>query len=258
MARILPCDRFDNDDKLRLVIHRALTFYSDRSSVNECNLRRMLSIFSNTSRVSNFRPTAAKAIFQEFSNEGDTVVDFSAGYGGRLLGCTAKSPLHWHRALPQSGPGPSRDDRYSKPTRKACCPATVHQECAEDFLPLIAPNSVPLVFSSPPYFNNEQYSDENSQSYLRYPMYEDWLDRFLGKVVAESYRILTPGGRFVVNIADIERFDLAKDLVRMARKYFTLERTLKLRLGNKPYLRKQSGESYKHEPVFVFRKISRR
>ena len=254
-----PLERFENDDKLRLVISRALTFYSDRISVNECNLRRMLSIFSNTTRVSNFRPTAAKAIFQEYSKDGDTVLDFSAGYGGRLLGCMVLNRNY-------IGIEPCRSqvlglrtminmlERLVKPRASA----KIYQKCAEDFLPSIPSDSVPLVFSSPPYFNNELYSDENSQSYLRYPVYEDWLDGFLEKVVSESYRILKPGGRFIVNIADIERFDLSKDLKRLARKYFRLERVLKLRLGHKPYLRKQSGEPHKYEPVFVFRKTGRR
>ena len=254
-----PLDRFDSDEKLRLVIHRALTFYSDRSSVNECNLRRMLSIFSNTARVSNFRPTAAKAIFQEYSRDGDPVLDFSAGYGGRLLGCMV---LNRHYI----GIEPCRNqvqglrqmvhtlNKLVEPNARV----TIHQKCAEDFLPTIASNSIPLVFSSPPYFNNELYSDETSQSYMRYPIYEEWINCFLERILAESCRILKPGGHFVVNIADIERFELTKDLVSLARKYFTLDHTLRLRLGHKPYLRNRTGKVHKHEPVFVFRKVRRK
>jgi SAM-dependent methyltransferase len=254
-----PSDRFHSDEKLRLVIQRALTFYSDRSSVNECNLRRMLGIFSNTARVSNFRPTAAKAIFQEYSKEGDAVLDFSAGYGGRLLGCTV---LDRHYV----GIDPCRSqvqglesmtktlNRLVKPVART----TVHHGCAEDVLPTIPSNSFPLVFSSPPYFNNEQYSDETSQSYVRYPVYQDWLDGFLDRILRESHRILMAGGRLVVNIADIERFELTKDLIRLAGRYFALERSLKLRLGHKPYLRNRTGKVHKYEPVFVFRKPRRR
>ncbi|MDQ3667954.1 MAG: site-specific DNA-methyltransferase [Acidobacteriota bacterium] len=251
-----PLERFNSDDKLRMVINRALTIWSDRHSINECNLRSMLRIFSNTTRVSNFRPTAAKAIFEEYSKDGDPVIDFSAGYGGRLLGCMT---LNRHYI----GIEPCRDQvrglhRMVAKLNKLVKPetrVTIHQGCAEDILTTLESKSVSLVFSSPPYFNNERYSKESSQSYIKYPVYEEWIKCFLEKVLCESHRILKPRGQLLMNIADIEGFELTKDVVRLARKYFTLENTLQLRLGHKPYLRNRTGKVYKHEPIFVFRKL---
>jgi hypothetical protein len=250
-----PFKCFHDDAALRKLIRKAFGILDDRYAVNESNLRRMLATFSHTARVSNFRPTAAKAIYERYSRNGDTVVDFSAGYGGRMLGCL---PLD-RRYI---GIDPCFDQikglrRMKTKLARLVRPRArtfIHHTCAEDFLPTLPKNSVQLVFSSPPYFDTERYSAEKSQSYLRFPLYGRWLDEFLGKILFESKRILSRGGYLVVNVANIDGHMLADDTLRLATKYLTLTDTLKLRLGNRPYLRENPALAYRYEPVFVFRK----
>lgn len=254
-----PIERFNDDEKLRRLIHRAFNVWPDRYPVNESNMRQMLKTFSDTSGVSNFRPTAAKALYEQYSEDGDSVLDFSAGYGGRLLGCM---PLERHYI----GIDPCREQVRGlrnmlaklKALVKIEARVTIHQACAEDFLPTLETGSIDLIFSSPPYFNNERYSQEPSQSYIRYPIYEEWVKQFLGQVLSESHRILKPDGYLLMNVADINGFALTKDLLRLAGRYFRLAETLKLRIGHKPYLRKRTGKVYKYEPIFVFRKSRRK
>ena len=69
-------------------IERALTIWPDRFGANASCLRRILKTFSDTASVSNYRPMVAKAVMAKYSQEGP-VVNFSAGYGGRLLGALA-------------------------------------------------------------------------------------------------------------------------------------------------------------------------
>lgn len=253
-----PSDRFNSDEKLRLVIRRALHVWAGRNAVNECNLRSMLRIFSNTTRVSNFRPTAAKAIFENYSAEGDAVLDFSAGYGGRLLGCM---PLkrHYIGIDPCTAQVQGLTSMVSSLGRVVSpkARATIHHACAEDILPTMRSRSVSLVFSSPPYFNKELYSTEDSQSYIRYPSYDMWLTGFVEKVLCESWRVLKPGGHVVLNVADVDGRKLTEDVLRLSPKIMQLKRIIRLRLGHKPYLRNRTGQVYKHEPVFVFEKSTR-
>jgi SAM-dependent methyltransferase len=254
-----PFERFNSDENLRKLIRKALTIWPDRCAANESNLRRMLKTFSNTAGVSNFRPTAAKAIYEKYSRDNDCVLDFSAGYGGRLLGCL---PLKRHYI----GVDPCTDQvrglkRMLKELKKLVEPkakVSIYQACAEDFLPTIKSRSVSLVFSSPPYFNQERYSNEPSQSYLRYPTYELWLEGFLKTVIAECWRILKPKGYLLINMADINGYKLITDTRRMASDFFRLKDTLMLRLGNKPYLRNRTGQCFKYEPILVFRKAQQR
>ena len=55
-------------------------------NMSDNGLRKMLKIFTGTQCVSNFRATAAAAIYSLFCVEGDLVWDMSIGYGGRALG----------------------------------------------------------------------------------------------------------------------------------------------------------------------------
>ncbi|HEX3127423.1 MAG TPA: hypothetical protein VH394_08840 [Thermoanaerobaculia bacterium] len=254
-----PLERFENDQVLRRVLRRCLEVWPGRFSVNASNLRRMLTTFSHTARVSNFRPTAAKALYETWSGDGDPVLDFSAGYGGRLLGC---APLR--RAY--VGVDPCADQVRGLQAMietlgrlaDVQARADIVPRCAEDVLPGLADASFPLVFSSPPYFDAERYSVEPTQSYLRHPRYEEWVERFLGTVIAESARVLSPGGHLLINVADVHGYELTREVRRLAAPHLRLVTALRLRLGNKPYLRKYTGGcSFKYEPVFVFRKPRR-
>jgi SAM-dependent methyltransferase len=252
-------ESFNDDGKLRKLIVRSLNVWPDRYAVNESNVRQMLKTFSHTSCISNFRPTVAKAIYESYSSDGDMILDFSAGYGGRLLGCLPLDRTYL-------GVDPCAEQikglramlRKLRPIINPKSRVKLMQACAEDYLPKIATGSVALVFSSPPYFDNERYSNEPSQSYLRYPTYGEWLKHFLRPVIWHSARVLRPGGHMVINVSNVNGYKLTDDVMRLSHNKVALVATLKLRLINKPFLRGHEGKAYKHEPIFVFRKPSRR
>ena len=54
-------------------------------NMSDMGMRKTFSWVSGTQKVSNFRPTIAKYIYDNYSNNGN-VLDYSAGYGGRLIG----------------------------------------------------------------------------------------------------------------------------------------------------------------------------
>ena len=47
-----------------------------------------------------------------------------------------------------------------------------------------------MVFTSPPYFDREQYSEDEEQSYKSYPQYDDWRDNFLKPTLTSKYESL--------------------------------------------------------------------
>lgn len=65
--------------------------------------------------------------------------------------------------------------------------------------------SYDLVFTSPPYFDTEHYSNESSQSFMRFPDYDSWCAGFYFPVIEQSIRLIRPGGHFALNIADVFR-----------------------------------------------------
>ena len=59
-----------------------------------------MKIYTGTQAVSNFRPTAAKLIYEKFG--GDTIWDMSCGWGGRLIGFLASSRKKYIGTEPSS------------------------------------------------------------------------------------------------------------------------------------------------------------
>jgi DNA modification methylase len=254
-GRHSPLESFDDERTLPRIIRRALNIFSDRYSVNESNMRRMLRSYSHTAAVSNFRPTAAKAIYEKYSKDGDRVLDFSAGYGGRLLGCMPLDRLYIGiDPCSKQVRGLHKMISNLKALVEIKAETRIHHACAEDFLPTIRPSSISLIFSSPPYFNHERYSNEPSQSFVRYPTYHEWLNFFLKRIISESRRILKPGGYLALNVADINGFRLAEDALHIARDYFTLSETLMLGIGHLPYLRRRTNTVCKYEPIYIMKK----
>ena len=47
-----------------------------------------------------------------------------------------------------------------------------------------------MVFTSPPYFDREQYSADEEQSFKSYPMYHDWRDNFLKPTLTNAFNSL--------------------------------------------------------------------
>src|SRR5579859_2396448 len=84
-----PFESFQDDACLRECIRNSFRSFPDSNSVNARCLRATLKSYRRTTRVSNFRPTVARALCDRYSDAGGKVLDFSAGYGGRLLGCVS-------------------------------------------------------------------------------------------------------------------------------------------------------------------------
>ena len=248
-----PVDHFRNDETLRKLLSRAPNFWPGRRCWNAQCIRSLLRIYGG-GRVSNFRPAAARAIISRYSEDGSTVLDFSAGFGGRLLGC-----LTLKRRYMGIEPATAqiRGLRKMASSLRALTSTSVEliKGCAEDVMPLLGPRSVDLIFSSPPYFKVERYSSEPTQSYRRYPTYELWKDQFLYPVLAASHSLLRRGGLLVINTADTSRHPIATDMMDMASRLYSKRRVLKLLMHSRPEQRSsRNGYAYRWEPVFVLQK----
>ena len=254
-----PMDVFSDDELLLAALERAWTVWPDRFGVNPSSLRRMLKTFPGTASVSNFRPTLARAIVAKYSPSSGVVVDFAAGFGGRLIGALTLDRSY-------IGIEPSR--RQVAGLRRTVRAlggivergsAIIHQGCAEDVMRGWKNQKAHLVFSSPPYYDWERYSQDGSQSYRRYPSYAEWLRGFLKPVIESSYSIIEPGGRLVINVSNGQRLPTPDAVEQLARRVgFCVEDRLPLLLARVPYLHPRSRKAYKPEVLIVFRKAFRR
>jgi hypothetical protein len=210
-------------------------------------IRKILKIYSGTQGVSNFRPTAAACLYHHLGAEGVVVWDMSCGYGGRLLGANLVGVGKYIGTEPCGETFKGLQDLVED---FITIPTELHQCGSEDYIP--KPNSLDLCFTSPPYFNTERYSEEASQSCVRFPTQESWRVGFLKKTMENCWGGLKYGGKMVINIADVQPYpNLEADTVRTAEEVgFTLVATWELGLSALP----MAGKRYKTEPIFIFEK----
>jgi hypothetical protein len=105
-----------------------------------------------------------------------------------------------------------------------------------------------LVFTSPPYFDWEVYSDEATQSIKKFPKVEAWTKEFLLPYVEKAWDALKPGGFMAINIGQRNGQHYVEDMV----KHVTS-------LGGE-YLgvvaHSIRGRFSKAQPIFIWRKAS--
>lgn len=241
-----PLEVFNDDTLLREAILKRIRL---GSHLKPWGIRKILASMRRTQRVSNFRPASAKFVYEFFKPK--LTVDFSAGWGGRLLGALAAG-------VPYVGIDPStvalaNNQRMLDKLRELFPDRTFEAElvceCAEDVLGQgrWRPD---LIFTSPPYFNVEKYSDEPTQSYLRYPTEAEWYAGFLGVTLAGCYRDMADGGYLVLNVNP----DMAQETTRLALAAgFLPVAEWKLLLSQHQYNKSSQG-TFRGEPVLLFGK----
>jgi hypothetical protein len=256
-GRLSPLDTFADDERLQNALSRREKYGTLKS---ESDLRKALRTVSGTQAVSNFRPSAAAALYDRYMPEGDGVTwDMSSGYGGRMLGAIASDRV---RKYIGSDPASLTFDGLTEMAAELPPMAEhlgvepteieLHRLGSENFVP--DKGSTKLAFASPPYYNAEQYSEEPTQSYVKFRTPEAWLDGFLGATLSNCRIGLAADGRLVINIANVSSYpNLTEDFLWLARQCgFKHIETLRLALSAMPGTR--DGSPYKFEPTYVFEK----
>ena len=255
-SKMSPMETYLDDDKFRATIRKTwnweLKHWSNEDSsepqkFHENRLRQSIKIYTGTQAVSNFRPTAAKCIYEMYGGDG-VVWDMSCGWGGRLLGALSSSNIKKY-----IGTEPASDTfeglkKIQKDFSYIDKKVELHKLGSEVFRPK---EKVDLCFTSPPYFDTEKYSDEDTQSYMKYPTEKEWIDGFLFLTLENCYESLKKNGYLLLNIANTTRGKNIENATLDIAKGFGLnhEKTLQLTLSS------VMGAGYKYEPIFVFKKV---
>ena len=123
----------------------------------------------------------------------------------------------------------------------------LHKVGSEDFWPPYC--EVDLCFTSPPYYDWEKYSEEDTQSYKKYPTRDEWLNGFLLETIDKCHYGLKPGGILALNVANTKRIkNFEEETLKLARMiHFKHIDTWYLQLSS------QEGK-VKVEPIFIFQK----
>jgi len=251
----------------------------------------------------NFPALTAKWIYENYTNHIEQedplhIYDSSSGWGGRIIGAmSSRKKIHYIG----TDPNPDTFIPELNISRYEYVAKFYNDKCVDDFSDkltnffdvekqgntyelfqdgseLIQNNprfqkykgKLDIAFTSPPYFNREQYSQDENQSFKAYGEYEDWRENFLRPTLTTIYEYLKNDRYVLWNIADIkigksiyypleqDSIDILKELGCEYKGKLKMLMTRMVGLDPSKTGIKNSveynGKVYKYEPIFVFHK----
>lgn len=192
--------KFTNPNGLRYAIKFALDFCDNASPKNVMAGIRMLGAMPT-----NFRPMNVKALLNRYCPIGGTYYDYAMGFGGRLLG-TGAGNIKDYKYI---GTDPNTETFTNLKKLKGYIneviprfKATLHNKCSEDLI--LASDSIDYAFSSPPYFNLETYSSDETQSYNKFNNLDSWIENYMKPTIQNIWNGLKNDRWFQMNLADFK------------------------------------------------------
>ncbi len=248
-------DRFWDDAKLRRAIRICFEFRDGNRLVYPTAIRRALELVTGEN-VQNFKPLNARAIAEHLCpNLFGRVYDYSAGYGGRLLGITTSNMRYDYTCV---DPNTETIANLALLNELIANSGNVIQNVSEEY----EPEDMDLAFSSPPYFNLEKYCEEETQCMVRYRTLDEWFSGYVAPTMQNIYKGLNKDGMFATNIADYKTYGQKEPVEVVERWIENAERigfkhvgTIKMMLNTRPGVGndKLAGRE-KFEGVYIFSK----
>jgi len=243
-------------EQFRLTLFKAL-FSLKVSEINPTVLRNIISLRKYI--AAQFRPSAAKAIYDHFQPE--TVLDFSMGWGDRILGAHVSDSVKKYvgidpnvKLLAGYVEQISNYNKIGKPKKFSLRPA-----CAEDES-LVINDEFDMIFTSPPYFDKEKYDQSDMQSYKKYKGFDSWMQNFLFKTIELRSENLKRGGHLIINISDIytrkklfKICDGMNDYIASTGK-FEYQGAIGLRMPKRPMSISSDTLGVYGEPIWIWKK----
>jgi hypothetical protein len=198
-----PLDYWNSDNGLRQVISAALALPTG----DVCAWSMREAVYSKVKECTNFKPSLAKHVIKFFGAK--KVLDFSAGWGERMLGALAAGVEEYLAFDPnltlQAGHSLALRTHGS---------AQQQQHFAIRYEPFESSNLSPedfsadLVFTSPPFFNLEVYTTAEharGQSIQSHKGVSAWLVKFLFQALKKAWSCLSRGGHMALHYSDTSK-----------------------------------------------------
>lgn len=217
--------------------------------------------FKVASKPSNFPVKVADKIIKQY-NINNLIYDFSCGWGVRLL-CSLRNGLDYYG----TDPNYILDERLEslgtlyKQTCSINNEIKIYRHGSEKYIEELN-NKIGLAFSSPPYYNLEDYKIGN-QSYCEGVTYEQWKNNYLIPTINNIYEYLISEGIFAININNFKKYnnyDLIQDTIDISKSTgFKLIDTVPLKNinrchGHKEWNSGDCGWYDNDENIFIFSK----
>lgn len=255
--------RFNHDVKLKRAINLCYKHRDEGTeSVIPRNLRRAIDLV-NGGTIQNFKPMNARAVWEYICPTfRGNVLDFSSGYGGRMLGAMTSNLRYHYTGIDPNTQTFNGLGALGELLNEQGLGSGYNMNCkpSEEFDP--EPGFYDAAFSSPPYFNLETYTNEPTQCMNRYTNLDLWFDGYVAPTLQMIHKGLAPDSIYAVNIADYkngkEQFSIVDRWRQLSEKCgFDYQETIDMMLNVRPGVGNNKLErAYKSEGIYIFRKKS--
>lgn len=158
-------------------------------------------LFRAAKECTQFKVTLVRQVIEKLG--GTRMLDFSAGWGDRLIGAMGSPGIKKY-----VGVDPNTDLKTGHSEMIRTLAASDRQDdfmiVYEPFQTATLPDGMTfdLVFTSPPYFDFEIYTDKPGQSILAHPTFNGWLIHFLFVSIHKAWSKLDERGHLAIHITD--------------------------------------------------------
>ena len=251
-----PHDGFMSDKILRRSLERRLV-QGGKIEYTLLGGAGGIAITSGVQGCSNFRPGMAAFMYRTYCSPGDVILDTSTGYGGRLVGYMASGidgryvGFDPNRETHRANKRMAKELGFEKQVSLTCKPI-------EDVeLPEHAEGWADFAFTSPPYFSKEHYSEDDTQSWVRYKTGIEWKEKFLQAMLTFQYRSLRAGKFSAINVADVKigskSYPLMDWTIECAKNAgFNYDKSMEFKLVNR--IGTGNADEVAKEPILIFQK----
>lgn len=247
-----------DNEKFRLTLFKAL-FSLKVKEINPQILRNIISLRKYI--ASQFRPSAAKTIYEHFNAE--SVLDFSMGWGDRILGARTsncvKNYVGFDPNINLLDGYINQIQSYHKLNGSKIINYKLFPNCAEDSS-IGLNDTFDLIFTSPPYFDKEKYDHSELQSFKKYKNFDSWMKNFLFKTIELRSKNLKRGGHLVINISDIytrkKHYKICDGMNNyiMSTNKFKYVGAIGLRMPKRPMSKSSKTNGIFAEPIWIYQK----
>ena len=250
-------DRFLDERKLKRAIRICFEFRTGERLLRPTQLRTALELVTGEN-VTNFKAQNAKAIAEHLCPVlWGNVYDYSCGYGGRLLGIGSSNFKYKYIGVEPNTETVNYLNYLNDIIDEATgVRGTIIQSVSEQY----QPDDIDLAFSSPPYFNLEKYSNEETQCMVQFKTEDEWFEGYVAPTMENIKRGLNDDGIFATNIADYKSYDRKEPYEVVQRWIQTAEKVgfkyngvIKMMLNTRPGVgNDRLAGREKYEGVYVF------
>jgi hypothetical protein len=254
--------RFHNDTKLKRAINLCFKHRDEGAkTVLPQNLRRALDLVSGGS-IQNFKPMNARAIYEYICPTFmGRVLDFSSGYGGRMMGALTSNMRYNYTGIDPNTKTYNGLFALGNILDEVGAGSgfNMHHGVSEEFD--ADPKTYDAAFSSPPYFNLETYCEEETQCMNRCDNVDAWFELYVEPTLRMLHKVLDDGAIYAVNIAD---YKIDKDQFKIVDRWCELStkmnfahvENIKMMLNVRPGAGNNKAQNgYKFEQVYLFKKV---